>query len=40
MPAAIIASRTSGSWEAGPMVATILVERMDACNIPDEKGRS
>ena len=33
MPAAIICSRTSGSFEAGPMVATILVERI-ALNIP------
>jgi hypothetical protein len=28
MPAAIICSSTSGSFDAGPIVATIFVERM------------
>jgi hypothetical protein len=28
MPAAIIASSTCGSFEAGPIVATMLVERI------------
>ena len=33
MPAASMALITSGSSEAGPMVATIFVERMDVLNI-------
>ena len=34
MPASIMRTRTSGTREAGPMVATIFVERMSALNIP------
>ena len=36
MPASIICSRTSGSFEAGPIVATIFVERI-ASDLTHEK---
>ena len=37
MPAATICSRTSGSFDAGPIVATIFVERI-ACDDTHEKA--